>query len=149
MARGRSPYRGSALAKRIVQGALLLLVLLGASLSPVDPPWSGGGTAPVRTAQADTSLAIQHSLLAIHDAALRYGISEAWLDRIAWCESGTDPFAVGDGGLAIGIYQWHEQTWDSWALPIDIAKGRQNSWAAAYETARAIAAGHASWWTCA
>lgn len=97
----------------------------------------------------DLNLAQQHSLLAIRLAARTWGVDEGWLDQIALCESTWTPSAVGDDGEAVGLFQWHEDTWAAFANALDRSKGRENAWAAAFEAAKAVREGHAAWWTCA
>lgn len=47
----------------------------------------------------------------IVDAARRWGVDEATLLRIAWCESRWDPGARGPAGLA-GVFQFAPITWE-------------------------------------
>ncbi len=48
--------------------------------------------------------------------ATQYGISPSKLLLIAKCESGFRQDAIGDKGLAIGIFQFHQTTWDMFSL---------------------------------
>jgi len=36
----------------------------------------------------------------------------AFMDKLAFCESGNDPKAIGDKGKAKGIFQFHQETFD-------------------------------------
>jgi hypothetical protein len=127
---------------RTSPAALAGLLALATSMTPL---CAAPGPAVVR---ADVELAIAHSYLAIRWAAQKWHLSEAGLDRVANCESGANPYAIGDGGAAVGIFQWHPDSWAQWADPIDLAKGRQNSWASANETARLISMGYWRMWSC-
>jgi len=108
-------------------------------------------TLPARA--LDLTLAQSHSLLAIHDAAVRWHVSEAWLDHVAFCESTWTPWAYNprdtDGQADFGLFQWHIQTWNAYANALDRSKGPLNAWAAAYETAKLFAEGKSYLWGCA
>lgn len=41
----------------------------------------------------------------------RYGIGGERFADVMFCESSFRPDAIGDGGAAVGIAQWHERTW--------------------------------------
>jgi len=53
-------------------------------------------------------------LVAIYLAAAKYDISADYLQCVARYESSFDAEAVGDAGLAVGLYQWHPDSW-KWA----------------------------------
>jgi soluble lytic murein transglycosylase-like protein len=38
-------------------------------------------------------------------------VTKDFLDKIALIESSGNPSAIGDGGLAVGLYQMHKQAW--------------------------------------
>lgn len=40
--------------------------------------------------------------------AIMYGVSVDYAQEIAFLESSLNPFAVGDNGAAVGLYQWHD-----------------------------------------
>ena len=85
---------------------------------------------------------------AIHSASLRWGVSEPWLLRVAYCESRYLPWARGRAG-EMGLYQYLPATWRwmsteaGWAgaSPYDPV-------AAAAVTAWALSRGYAGHWTC-
>ena len=85
---------------------------------------------------------------AIHQAASTYGVSEAWMRRIARCESSYLPWVTSRGGH-MGLYQYAPQTWRTFsrwagyegASPYD-------PWSAAMVTAYALSRGYASHWAC-
>lgn len=45
----------------------------------------------------------------------KYGANKHQLLTVAYCESGYKQYAVGDGGRAIGIFQYHEPTFNSYS----------------------------------
>jgi len=47
----------------------------------------------------------------IRQAAARWGLSAQKMLRVAECESGLNPRAVGGGGLFLGLYQQHRSYW--------------------------------------
>jgi hypothetical protein len=47
----------------------------------------------------------------IRALALRYGVDPDFAVEIVKLESSFRPKAVGDGGLAVGLWQWHFQSW--------------------------------------
>lgn len=47
----------------------------------------------------------------IRAAARRWGLDEARMLRVAWCESKYDPYAVGDGGRSVGVFQFQAALW--------------------------------------
>ena len=89
----------------------------------------------------------------IRAAALRHGVDPDVMVRVARCESGPtiDVNAIGDGGLALGPFQFHAESWmflvRASGLPYTLreighveAQAEVASWA--------FANGYASWWTC-
>lgn len=128
-------------ARRLLSVAALGVVLGLASLSPWPP-----------TPASALNLAQAHSLLAIHDAAVRWDVPEDWLVRVAWCESSMLPYAYNprdsDGLPDFGLFQFHWQTFMAYAPQIDRAKGPNNAWAAADVAARMFALGQAGQWGC-
>jgi len=50
-------------------------------------------------------------VLAILAIARQYDVSEQYMECIIYHESAGDPAAVGDEGEAIGLLQWHEDSW--------------------------------------
>ena len=85
---------------------------------------------------------------AIHQAASEYGVSEAWLLRVAACESRFVPWVTSRGGHR-GLFQFADRTfaWMSWQAgwggtsPYDPA-------AAAHVAAWAFRNGYAHHWSC-
>ncbi|HEY8489967.1 MAG TPA: LysM peptidoglycan-binding domain-containing protein [Dehalococcoidia bacterium] len=49
----------------------------------------------------------------IHAAAARYGVDGNWMVRIAQCESGLNPNAVGGGGRYHGLFQFYMPTYNN------------------------------------
>src|SRR6267378_5420953 len=47
----------------------------------------------------------------IDAAAVEFHQSPEVMKRVAWCESSYRPAVVGDGGLAVGLFQFHPDTW--------------------------------------
>lgn len=50
----------------------------------------------------------------LYDKAWRHGVSrknKRWANRVARCESGRDPNALGAGGRYRGAFQFHKSTW--------------------------------------
>jgi soluble lytic murein transglycosylase-like protein len=86
---------------------------------------------------------------AIHQASVRHGVSEAWLRRVAYCESRFLPWARNTRSGAAGLFQFMPRTW-AWmsgqagwggASPYD-------PYAAADVAAWAFRAGLSSHWSC-
>ena len=48
----------------------------------------------------------------IRALALRYGVDPDFALEIVRLESSFNPAAVGDKGLAIGLWQWHLSSWE-------------------------------------
>ena len=44
-------------------------------------------------------------------AAIEFGQDPELLMRVAFCESSHRPAVIGDGGLAVGLFQFHPDTW--------------------------------------
>lgn len=59
-------------------------------------------TVPELFALADEALAMERPVK---------GVDRYWLVAVALQESGGDPTAVGDGGLARGLHQFHPEAW--------------------------------------
>jgi len=85
----------------------------------------------------------QQVLDIIHEAAMNYGQSPDDMVRVARCESGLDPYAVGGGGTYYGLYQFVPDTFantpygqyeitDAWANANAAAwmwsEGQKSSW---------------------
>jgi hypothetical protein len=52
----------------------------------------------------------------VYDKAWRHGVSQRnkrWAKRVASCESGRNPNALGAGGTYRGAFQFHRKTWQS------------------------------------
>lgn len=52
---------------------------------------------------------------AIWEAAEKYGVDYQEMYDLAWCESRLNIEAKGDSGKAYGLYQWHLDSWKSYA----------------------------------
>ena len=90
---------------------------------------------------------VADSYAALHQAALRWGVSEPWLDRVAMCESGMSPTAYNPSG-ASGLMQWMPSSY--WALAKQIGESRSywDAHAAANVAGYAFSRGLASMWVC-
>jgi hypothetical protein len=86
---------------------------------------------------------------AIHQASVRHGVSEAWLRRVAFCESRFLPWARNPRSGAAGLFQYMPRTW-AWmsgqagwggASPYD-------PYASADVAAWAFSVGLSSHWSC-
>lgn len=51
----------------------------------------------------------------IVSSALRHGVSAEKMLRVARCESNFNTKAIGDGGRAYGVYQYHSPTFNSFS----------------------------------
>ena len=58
--------------------------------------------------------------------AEQYNISEDYFYRLAKCESGLDPNAVGDKGKVIFIFQWWQKSWDFYNRKFKTDLDREN-----------------------
>lgn len=67
-------------------------------------------TVPELFALADQALAMERPVR---------GVDRYWLVAVALVESGGDPNAVGDGGLAVGLHQFHAPAWKDCYPDID------------------------------
>lgn len=84
----------------------------------------------------------------ITSAAERYGVSAQRLIAVGRCESRLDPFAVGDSGNSVGLFQINAHG----LRPLFFQWGYDDLWSAWQQadfTARAFQAGLASHWSCA
>ena len=83
----------------------------------------------------------------IYDRAAAHGVSGTRLERVARCESRLDPFAVGDHGQSLGLFQLYRHG----LLPRFYAMGYSDpfsAWEAADFAARMFAEGLSFHWTC-
>ena len=86
--------------------------------------------------------------VAIHQAAVRHGVSEGWMRRILWCESRFTPWATSRGGH-MGIAQFSRRTWDWMSSQAGWRGASPYDPEAAIDTlAWALRAGLASHWAC-
>lgn len=78
----------------------------------------------------------------------QYGVSSSDLYRVLYCESRLDEKAVGDGGLARNVAQFHRQTFEGWAKEL----GEELNYDSAHDQiklmAYAFSKGRQSSWTC-
>ena len=85
---------------------------------------------------------------AIQEAATTYGVSEAWLRRIAWCESRFTPSVTSRGGH-MGLFQYAPRTYAWMSAQAGLAgTSPYDPWSAAMVTAWALAHNYASHWSC-
>lgn len=47
--------------------------------------------------------------------AAQYKVDASLLKKVMWCESSNNPKAIGDGGLAKNVMQFHKPTFDSYS----------------------------------
>ena len=85
---------------------------------------------------------------AIHQAAERHGISEAWLRRVSWCESRWTPWVTSRGGHR-GLFQFADRTW-AWmsAQAGWVGASPYDPWAAADVAAWAFSHNLSFHWAC-
>ena len=85
---------------------------------------------------------------AIHAAAVRHGVNEAYLFKVSWCESRWTPWATSRGGHR-GLFQFADGTWRwmSWRAGW-VGASPYDAWAAADVAAWAFSQGYASHWSC-
>ena len=91
---------------------LLPALLIVAALALVGLP-AGGADAHK---SSDGRLSGAAAAKPVYDRAWRHNISrknKRWATRVARCESGRDPNALGAGGTYRGAFQFHRQTWKS------------------------------------
>ena len=91
---------------------------------------------------------VADSYAAIHQAALRWGVSEAYLDRVAMCESGMSPTAYNPSG-ASGLAQFMPATFAANAARIGERGSLWNPYAAGNVMGYMFARGESSAWSCA
>lgn len=79
----------------------------------------------------------------IAEAAREFGVAPETLMTIARCESSLRPTAIGDGGLAIGLFQWHAHSFAQLAPQLGydlidigdpVAQSRLAAWAMTHDT---------------
>jgi soluble lytic murein transglycosylase-like protein len=78
------------------------------SYAPQQAPAPAPAPAPVTTYSSGGDI-----VSIIHAAAAAYGVDGARMVRMAQCESGLNPNAVGGGGLYHGLFQFHMGTYNS------------------------------------
>lgn len=78
----------------------------------------------------------------------KYDVPMSTLIRVIKCESGFDPKAIGDGGLAYGIAQFHKQTFDAFSKE----EGETLNYHSTYDQIKllswAISKDYGKHWTC-
>jgi len=85
---------------------------------------------------------------ALHAAAQEYGVSEAWMRRISWCESRFWPGAVSRGGHQ-GLFQFSPRTYAWMAEQAGLAGTSPfDPWSAARVAAWGLSHGYAGHWSC-
>jgi hypothetical protein len=109
-----------------------------AASEPTDTPVSGGEYGPGGGGYSENQI-----VDIIYEAADNYGQSREDMLRVARCESGLDPYAVGGGGAYHGLYQFVPSTfagtpygeydiYDAWANANAAgwmwAEGRKGDW---------------------
>ena len=91
----------------------------------------------------------QDVALAVTEAASEFGVDGARMLALMACESRGDVNAIGDGGLALSLFQWHARTWWQYAPQLGyevrdvfsvIPQARLTAWA--------LANGRGYLWTC-
>jgi len=90
----------------------------------------GGLTATATARPVEASAPATDDVRAIvHAAAIRHGISPAFLGCIASRESTWRPFVTSPGGAHRGLFQWSQRTF-AWIAPM---LGYPPDWALAYD----------------
>lgn len=77
-----------------------------------------------------------------------YGADEALLLKVAYCESRLNYKARGDGGYAVGIFQFHQPTWDRFSKDLGEELNIQSSYDQAKLASWAFSRGLQFHWTC-
>jgi len=86
---------------------------------------------------------------ALSNASEHYGVSEAWLRRVTWCESRWTPGVTSRGGH-MGIAQFSAPTWRWMSAQAGWAGASPyDEWAALDVLAWGLAHGYARHWACA
>ena len=83
----------------------------------------------------------------ITEAAERHGVDAELLLAVAWCESKYDPYAIGDRGLSLGLFQLHRYglQGDFWRQGYtDVWSAEQQADYAAWQ----FSLGNAGHWSC-
>lgn len=115
--------------------------LLGFAAGAALASWCTLSCAPGHAQSAEVAAAM-------HEAATTYGVSEAWLRKIAYCESRYTPWVTSRGGHA-GLYQYAATTWRWMSAQAGYAGADPyDPWAAAMVTGYALAHGYAGHWAC-
>lgn len=57
--------------------------------------------------------------------ALQYGVDPVIFKKVMRCESNNNPLAIGDGGMARNVMQFHKQTFDGYSKMFYDKFGRQ------------------------
>lgn len=91
----------------------------------IELPVSVVEAASVRVSQQGGSLTESEAISVLRDAGWPTELIPAAL-RVAWCESKWSPYAVGDSGRSVGLFQLNKQTWfryagedpEMWADPV-------------------------------
>jgi hypothetical protein len=80
--------------------------------------------------------------------AEQYGINASVFKKVMFCESGNNPKAVGDGGRAVSVMQFHRPTFDSFSKrygkELDYYSYKDQIELAAWMFSK----GHQGHWTC-
>lgn len=85
----------------------------------------------------------------IEAAAVEFGQDPSRMLRVAVCESSLRPAVVGDGGEALGLYQFHLPIWGELAPRLGyVGDLRADPVAASRVAAYAFSIGRANAWTC-
>jgi hypothetical protein len=112
----------------------------GAASDPMAAPVSGGEYGP-----GGSSYSQDQIVGIINEAADNYGQSRDDMLRVARCESGLDPHAVGGGGAYHGLYQFVPSTFEGTPYgQYDI----YDPWANANAASWMWAEGHKNEWVC-
>lgn len=77
-----------------------------------------------------------------------YGISAERLKKVIKCESGYNSYAIGDGGKAYGLLQFHEPTFNSFKKKSGLAVEYKNPKDQITLAAWSWTNGYQSHWTC-
>ena len=87
---------------------------------------------------------------AIWVASNKYGTDFDTMWDLAKCESSLNPVARGDSGLAYGIFQWHQASWNMYNKKFGLQLDRNSTKDQCEMTARVLflSGGYRNWTNC-
>jgi len=88
---------------------------------------------------------------AIQRASEKYGINFKLMWELSFCESRHRQSAVGDSGLAVGIFQWHNSSWKAYCSHFGVKLDRYSVYDQAELTALVLSeegVPNGNWYNC-